>query len=630
MLIQKIRDNSQSMFTKIIIGLIAVSFVGFGALSVFNSPPGSRPVATVDGVEISEQELLQATERLKRATLAQMGENADPFALDDAKLREQALTGLVQRQLLRQSADESGLRIADSRINQSIVGTKEFQVDGAFNMDRFEALLRNVGYTPRTYKEEVAQELLIQQVQSGIAASDFVTSAELDRTLSLNGQTRDIAYLIVDAAKFVSADLVTDQAIQAYYDNNTHLYLTEETVSIQYLELKRENFLDQIEVTEEEIQLQYEQEVELAQSNDERQASHILISINDEQDAAAAMAKMQQVQAKLAEGADFAELAREFSDDSGSAAEGGDLGYASKGAYVEPFEDALFALQQGQVSEVVTTEFGLHLIKLHAIKAAELPTLESLRDKLVRDAKYNKAELLFVKASEQLGNESYGADNLEQPADILDLTVQVSEPFDRSQTGGGIIGNPRVINAAFSADVLTEGNNSELIELNSDHVVVLRNQSHSPAQTKPLAEVRDTIVALLSQDAARKKARETGQKIITDLQAGQSTDEVAQQSGYQWTVKEKARRRQPGIDGGIIEAAFKLPKPADAKSLGGAELDSGDYAVIALTNVHEPDTVAESEKQIFNTYLANQAGQVAQFEFRKHLDEQGDVELMAR
>lgn len=610
MSIQSIRDNSQSVLTKIVVGVIVVTFALFGVDAIIGFSSSNNNVATVNGEDIAALELSRASDLFTRQILSRMGEDADPELIDEQMVRSQALDSLIERKLLLQDADEQNIYVSPLRVDSTIASTPEFQAGGVFNKDLYEAMVRNVALTPRGYKTQLAGDMLIQQPQAGLSRSAFMTKAEVQHITGLDRQLRNVAYLTVPAEGLLKDITIADDALRAHYDANQPRYMTDETVQLEYLELRRSDFLDQVTAEEAELKQRYEQEVDSYAQREERRAAHILVEINDETNAQAAQEKIEQAREKLAAGEDFASVAKNYSEDIGSAANGGDLGFAEKGAYVGAFEDSLFGLAEGEVSDVVETEFGLHIIKLLEARTPEAPDYDEIRSTLEQDVKYQKVEELFVEAADDLQNDAFSAGDLVEPAERLGLEIKSTDFFSRSG-GEGIAANPKVARTAFSDEVLTEGNNSDLIELSKDHVVVVRAKEHRPASVRPFDEVADNIKEELKRNNAAQQAQKLGEQILVDLRDGKTPDQITGDYGFEWSIVDRVGRNHEELDTELNQKIFEMPKPElGDKTLASVIKVNGDFVVIALTKVYEGGVVDLNplELKVVGRYLSNQAG----------------------
>ncbi|WNZ76720.1 Peptidyl-prolyl cis-trans isomerase PpiD [Pseudomonas sp. E141] len=621
-MLQNIRDNSQGWIAKTIIGVIVVLMALTGFDAIFQATTNSNDAAKVNGEEISQNELSQAVDMQRRQLMQQLGKDFDASLLDEKMLRDSALKGLIDRKLLLQGAQDSKFAFSEAALDQVILQTPEFQVDGKFSAERFDQVIRQLGYSRMQFRQMLAQEMLIGQLRAGLAGSGFVTDAQVLAFARLEKQTRDFATLNIQADS--STVKLTDDEVKAYYDKHAKEFMTPDQVVIDYLELKKASFFDQVSVKDEDLQAAYQKEI--ANLSEQRRAAHILIEVNDKVTEAQAKAKIEEIQARLAKGESFEALAKEFSQDPGSANSGGDLGYAGPGVYDPEFEKALYALSKDQVSAPVRTDFGFHLIKLLGVEAPEVPTFASLKDKLVRELKTQQVEQRFVEATKQLEDASFEASDLAQPAQDLKLTVHTSAPFGR-EGGEGIAANRAVVTAAFSPEVLDEGANSTAIELDPETVVVLRAKEHRKPEQMPLESVDGAIRAQLAKEHASAAAKTRAEELIAGLRDGKTAlDQPV--DGQNWKVIEAATRSQEGIDPAVLQALFRMPKPEskDKPTFSSVTLPDGSLVIVRLNGVNEAAAPSDEEKAQYRRYLASRVGQQDFAAYRKQLESEADIE----
>ena len=529
-MLQNIRDNSQGWIAKTIIGIIVALLALTGVDAIFTSTSNSQNAAEVNGEKITSAELSQAVEMQRRQLLQQLGRDFDASLLDEKLLREAALNGLVERTLLLDSAKDAKFAFSQQALDQLILKTPEFLVDGQFNAERFDQVIRQLGYSRLQFRQMLEQEMLIGQLRAGLANSGFVTDAQVQAFAALEKQTRDFATLTLKAD--LDAVTLSDDDIKAYYNAQASEFMSPEQVVLEYVELKKDAFFDQVEVSDEALQSAYQSEI--ANLAEQRRAAHILLEVNDALNDEQAQAKLVEVQKRLQQGEDFAALAKELSDDPGSASEGGDLGFAGPGVYDPAFEEALYALNENAVSAPVRSEFGWHLIKLLGVQSPEVPSFASLEEKLQRDLKARQVEQRFVEVSKDLEDAAFESSDLAQPAQELGLEVKTTEAFGRQGGSEGLTANRQVIQAAFSAEVLEDGSNSSVIELDPNTVVVVRVKEHNKPKQLPLeqvaASIRDQLTKVRASEAVKAKAEERlaalreGQTPVTQADSEQGVD----------------------------------------------------------------------------------------------------------
>ncbi len=621
-MLQNIRDNSQGWIAKTIIGIIVALMAFTGIEAIFQASGNNKQdVAKVNGEEITQTELSQAVDMQRRQLMQQLGKDFDASLLDEKLLRDAALKGLIDRKLLLQGAADSKFGFSEAALDQVILQTPEFQVDGQFNAERFDQVIRQLGYSRLQFRQMMTQEMLIGQVRAGIAGSGFVTDAEVLAFARLEKQTRDFATVNIKADP--AAVKLTDAEVKAYYDQHAKEFMTPDQVVIDYLELKKSSFFDQVTVKDDELQAAYEKET--ANLAEQRRAAHILIEVNDKVTEAQAKAKIEEIQARLAKGEQFDALAKEFSQDPGSANNGGDLGFAGPGVYDPDFETALYGLKQDQVSAPVRSAFGWHLIKLLGVEAPEVPTFASLKDKLTRELKTQQVEQRFVEATKQLEDAAFEASDLAQPASDLKLTVHTSAPFGR-EGGEGVAANRAVVTAAFSPEVLDEGANSSAIELDPETIIVLRAKEHLKPAQLPLEKVEAAIRTQMTKERASAAAKTHADKLIASLRDGKTAlDQPI--DGQAWKVTEAATRGQEGVDPAVLQALFRMPKPAakDKPTFTTVTLRDGSLMIVRLNGVNEAAAPTDEEKAQYRRFLASRIGQQDFAAYRKQLETQADI-----
>lgn len=621
-MLQNIRDNSQGWIAKTIIGVIVVLMALTGFDAIFQATTHKNDAAKVNGDEISQNELSQAVDMQRRQLMQQLGKDFDASLLDEKMLRESALKGLIDRKLLLQGAEKSKFAFSEGALDQVILQTPEFQVDGKFSPERFDQVIRQLGYSRMQFRQMLAQEMLIGQLRAGLAGSGFVTDAQVLAFARLEKQTRDFASLDVKADP--AAVKLTDDEVKAYYDEHAKEFMTPDQVIIDYIELKKSSFFDQVAVKDDDLQAAYQKEI--ANLSEQRRAAHILIEVNDKTTDAQAKAKIDEIAARLAKGEKFEALAKELSQDPGSANNGGDLGFAGPGVYDPAFETALYALSKDQVSAPVRTDFGYHLIKLLGVEAPEVPTFASLKDKLTRELKTQQVEQRFVEATKQLEDSSFESSDLAQPAQDLKLTVHTSKPFGR-EGGEGVTANRAVIAAAFSPEVLDEGANSTAIELDPETVIVLRAKEHLKPSQLPLESVSAAIRGQLTKEHASAEAKTRADKLIADLRDGKAPLDKPI-DGQSWKVTTAATRAQEGVDPTVLQALFRMPKPAakDKPTFSSVTLADGSLVIVRLNGVNEAAAPTDEEKAQYRRFLASRVGQQDFAAYRKQLEAEADIQ----
>ncbi|KZN13357.1 SurA N-terminal domain-containing protein [Marinomonas sp. TW1] len=606
-MLQDIRDKSQGIVVKIIVGFIVVTFALFGVDALVTSFNSSDKVAEVDGVEITRTQMLQGAETQRRQLISMMGSQINPALLEDNLLQRRALDELIQRAVLANQADVLGLGVSDEQVNAYLLQAEQFQTNGQFDQTKYLNFLRSLGFTPLAFKERIKQDVLIQQPRNAIAGSEFVLPYQTDVVTSLQSQVRSYDYVSFSLADESEQTSATDAELKAYYDEHKDGFKTPEQVKVDYVVVSSNDFAGKVQVTDAELQNAY-QALVAETAPEERSASHILIETSDRsQEEAQAIAT--EVEDKLAAGASFASLAAEYSDDIGSKNDGGYLGFIEKGSMDEAFENVLFSMQQGDVKEA-KTDYGIHLIQLDEVSKVDVPSFESEKAQLTESLMADKTRDALLTAHEDITDLAYASDNLEGIAKEYGVDVLQSAYFGRQGGTDDVTANAAVIAAAFGNSVLEDGQNSDLIELNDDEVVVIHLNDHQPESVQSFDAVKDQVASIVIQDKALASLKEKA------LAAKGS-------SSTQWTSVESAKRGQDEI----ASLAFSLPHPEQAPVTDIKNMSNGDIALIRLNQVAVgTEPVSEEQQQAYQRYLSQNQASLSTQSQQAYLTNQADIE----
>ncbi|MDP6165301.1 MAG: SurA N-terminal domain-containing protein [Gammaproteobacteria bacterium] len=626
-MLQSIRDNAQGIVSKILVSLIAFTFVIWGAESLFSFSTGSDAPAAVNGQDISLQDLAQATEVQRRQVLMS-NPDLDPVALDIQAIQANTLEQLIKEQILLQQAQQSGMAISAANVNQMIVDSKDFQVDGKFDSQLFQSLIANVGLTANVYKQTLEKNSLINQLQQGVAASAFTLPEQANLVAALDGQTRTFEVMVLPYAQQLAAIDVTTQQIEQYYQANSEQYLSPEQVQVDYVVLTKEQFKQQVQVSDQQIQDAYAEAELQHQSSEEREAAHILFNVDDRQSEAQALSLAEQAYTELQNGSSFASVAAEYSQDAGTSADGGSLGSVFAGDFGGEFDEALFGLEVGAYTKPVVTQFGVQIIRLEGLVNNTYPSLAEQEEYLRAELQLQGAENLFVAASETMADIAFSSPDLLELSEELALNIETSVFFDRN--GATEFGDlaARVASAAFADDVFAQGNNSEVIEMASNKLLVLHLKDHKPAALQGLTDVSDAIAAQLSQEAAIKQLQATADTYVLQLQEGAEAASVASDAGLEWATYENSPRLNNAISPTLSQAVFKLARPAQGAIYSSSMDFTGDVSVIRLlevTDANSEDLATEQRVSLTNA-LSRMQGQAELIAFEAVLGEKAEVE----
>lgn len=587
-MLQEIRERAQGWIAWFIVILISVPFALWGISSYLDGGT-TQITASVNGQEITEREFENNFRQFRQRVRDQLGSNYRPELIDDALLREEFLSEMIKERLVLQKSADMGFSAGDSLVRSYINSIPAFSVAGQFNKDVYERTLRNQGLSPVGFEEQVRQSLMMEQLSGGLIGTEFATDAELRDLLRLSMQRRSMDYLIVPAALYKDAVEVSESEVLSYYQSNQQSFMAPERVKVEYIELDVANIATTLEVDEAALQGYYEQHKNEYMTADRRRASHILFTFDGEAVTEAdALAKAESALQRIRNGEDFADLARELSQDPGSASSGGDLDYIDQGVMDQAFEDMVFQLSVGEVSEPVKSSFGYHLIKLTAIQQGSGKSFAEAKDQVRTAYLKNEAEKLFYEYAERLSDLAYeDPDSLQPAAEALGINTKISDWIERDG-GTGIFASSKVIGAAFSDEVLLERHNSEAIEVSAEHVMVLRVAEHEVSLLRPLDQVQQEIVDQLKTKAASELALNKGREILAALSKGDDFEPLAAAAELKIISANSVDRRSSEIPSAMNSALFRLPKPVDGgESFGESVLPNGDFAVLVLTKVED-------------------------------------------
>ncbi|HBR98354.1 MAG TPA: hypothetical protein DD979_13405 [Gammaproteobacteria bacterium] len=582
----------------VLLVFICAPFALFGINSYFGGG-GSAYAVKVNGnkvpVNVFDREYNAQRNRLRQAFGGKIPEG---FASEDL-LKQQALESLITGEVLNDVVQGHNIVVSDQSLAKAIVATEVFQVDGRFDKERYTVQLRSSGFTEESFENQFRHDVAVQGFRDAIVRSNFVLNNETAVAERLSRQIRNATVLTFKLDPILEKMQIEDADVTAFFDENSANYTHPERVKIEYIELKSDTLKDQIEVSEEDARAYFEGNAQNYRVPEERSASHILVSLDEgagDEEADAALQKITQAKARIDAGETFEDVAKDVSEDPGSAEAGGSLGYFGRGAMVPAFEESAFSLAQGELSEPVRSSFGYHLIRVDEIREERGKAFEDVQSEIIDVLQQQRADEAFFDQSELLANASYeNPDSLVPAAETGAFDIQVSDWIDRL-TKEGIAANPAVINAALSQEVLQAGNNSEPIELGSNHVVVLRVQEHEGPRPKSLDEVREVISDELKRKAATELLEANVDSAQTRILAGDALTEVA--GSYEAEVAEARdlTRSTTEVASNVITALFAMPRPTDdAPRLTTVTNPSGDHEIIVLHSVTDGAEDAESE-----------------------------------
>jgi peptidyl-prolyl cis-trans isomerase D len=614
---------------QVILALITLPFAFFGVDYYFRDTARTGEVATVAGSRITQAEfdntLREQQERMRQS----LGRNFDPAVFDDPEVRYSLLEGLIGQRLLQEQARRGRFSVSDEQLRQFISEIPAFQEGGKFSQARYEQLLamQNPPKSPIEFARDIRQELMLGPVQESIAGGNIVARTNVERYLGLLEQQREAAVAAIDADVYLKDVRIDDAAVKAFYDANPSAFQVPEEVKLEYVTLTPDALGAQIPIDPAEVRKQYDDNARLYGKAEERQAAHILIAVKpdaSDEEKANAKKKAVEIAAQVKKNpAQFGELAKKLSEDPGSAAQGGDLGFfARDGSMVKPFEDAVFSMKAGEIADPVQSDFGWHVIKLTAIHPAKQQTFDEVKAQIEQDLKRQKAARKFAEAAEQLQNLVYEqADSLQPVAKALNLTVQSTPPLSRAQVQALAQNNVKFVQAVFSAESLQAKRNTEAMEIAPSTLMAARVVEYKPASLRPFDDVKAEIRRQLESKAAGELAQAAGKAKLALLQQGK-------EGGVTFGKPATLTRNQP--QPGYPPAALAMIFQADATKLpayAGSVNERGGYSLYRIQRVIAQAAPDAARLTAFSNRVGDQMGRELAAAYVASLKAKADVKI---
>ncbi|MEX0976280.1 MAG: peptidyl-prolyl cis-trans isomerase [Woeseia sp.] len=618
-MLQNIRERFTGTFAIVLLVLLGLSFVFFGISMPFL---GGGYAARVEGVEIPLNRLENAYQS-ELVRFAEFGGELQPEIR--RMIRQGVLDNLIRETLVDVYLAESGYRVTDQMITDFIQRVPEFQVDGRFSKERYFAWLDERLLTPTMFEEDQRNALRLQQFQRGVGATAFITPADYRRYLNLYGERRRAAIATFDVDAAAEGMEVSGEDIAAYYDTNPSEFQLPESVDLQYVEVDRTQLAQQVELSEQAIRDYYEQSASRYLQDERRQARHILIELGDDENAAEEQARSLAERARAGE--PFEDLARQYSTDSGTAEQGGDLTMSAESQLPDALASAIFAMNEGDIVGPVRSDFGFHVIRLDAIEAGGPLPLDQVRAELERELRERDAEDNYRALQRQLSGALFDGLDIEAIAEDAGLELRTVNEFTRA--GGEPFGsNQAVIDAVFAPSVLNDGLISEIVELDANRAALFKVAEHNPAAQQPLDEVSVQIERQLRSDRALQNIRERAAQLQEALRDGADILEAAPEAGAEVQPAALYARQSEDADARILEALFRAQKPTNERpTIGTAVTAEGDHSVFIVTAVvpGRPETIPLAERDAGKLQLAQEAGAAEYTAFILELERSADI-----
>jgi len=589
-MLQAMRNKMHGWPATIVLGLAVLAMSLFGMQSYFTSHSDTF-VAKVGKHEISQNAFQDQMNQKRQQLSSQLGDHFDPTIFQKPAIKLQILDGMIDQQLLLQANSDWGLRVSDQSVRDTIAAIPAFQLNGQFDATSYTAWLASQRKTPEMFEDEIRSSLATQILSNAIDDSAIISSDQVDDFLSLSQQRRDLRYFVLPAPKLAD-NKVSDAQIEAWYKAHQADYMNPEQVSVKYIEVDAANLKLDTAPSDDDLRKRYAEEKQRFVQPEQRLASHILINVPTNatpEQQKAALAEADKIAAE-ANPADFAKLAEKDSQDLGSKRQGGDLGWLEKGVTNAAFDSTLFSLQKGQISKPVLSTDGYHIIWLRDVRSGQAKPFDEVRDQLAKEVTSAERDRKYNEVAGKMSDNTYqNPSSLEPAATALDLPIKTTPLFSRDG-GEGLAGNPKVIKAAFSDDVLVQGNNSGLIDLGNDHSVVIHVDKHVPAAVRPLAEVRaDVEKRILAQRTAELEKKQADDALAR-LQKGEAMPVVATSLNATVNSVSQAVRGQSKMPEALLKQAFLMPHPEAGKSTYAVvEMKDGSYGLLAVDKVQAGD-----------------------------------------
>ena len=596
-MLQRIRDSlqGQKWLAYLLLGALALVFAAWGAYGIVNlNFGGANYAAEANGSKISLEDARNVWLRQQSMWQQRLGGAELPQPLR-TRLQDQVLESLIRRALITERSHDLGYRVSNQALLEAVQAEPAFQVDGKYDPQAAKAALAQAGVSLDTYTQQLRTDLQQLQLEGGIRASDFITPSELARLTDLEDQQREVRYLVLPADRFRASAKIDDAAVQAYYKEHLAQYMRPESADLQYAELRLEALAAQQQVSDADLHAAFEKEKSRLEVPEKRHARHILITGKDD---AAALALAQQVLSQAKSGKDFGELAKQYSQDPGSAQNGGDLGWAERSTFVKPFADALYGMSVGEIAGPVKTQYGYHIIRLEEIQRGKSKSFDEARPELEAQLRRARATDRFGEIQEQL-QAKLAEPNADLDALAQQYNLQPGEVKEFVKGAGGVPfgAAPQLQELLFADPPLAAGKLGGPVLLGDDRLVIFKVLEHRAPTPKPLAEVRDSIVAAITKEEGTQAALGAAQRSRDELLKGTSFDTVAQELKLSADPAHFIGRNDPSVPAQLREAAFALAKPAGKPEFEALALNDGGAALLAVSAVRTaPTHEAEAEK----------------------------------
>lgn len=572
--------------------------ITFAVWGINFADQGSEPVvASVNGKDIKLRQYQQAYSNFREQMQKYTGKPLAPG--EEELLKKQTVDKLIQDEIVNQASIDHGLQISNATIRKTVRNIESFNGENGFDRMAYERGVMQLGMTPAIFEHQLRLELMANQLQGAVTNSTFVSEKEAVWLTRIRKQTRDLSYAILSADQIKDSIEISDDAIEQYYNKTSEGLSIPEQVRIAYLELSVDKLAQDIETTEEDLRTYYDDNKDKYDVKEQRKVNVIDIKLSPEatdEEVEAATGKAEKIRELIVSGISFTEVAEKHDDGSKPEMLVSEHGYLARGVLPKEVDDVVFSIDEGELSKVERTDRGLHILRVEGIKGGVKNTFENSREVVEEAYKQSEAEYKYFDLADKLVTLTYEhADSLEVAAEEIGIEILESDFFSRN-SASDLFAEPKVLAASFNEEAIKSGQNSEAIELNNNHLVVLQVLEYLPAEKMSLEAVKDLITLTLKTEQASKLQREKGQEILEQLKQGSDLSEVAEALGIEWIQADAVTRDDVSVNRKILRTAFKLGKPAEnGLTFGGAEIGKEDYAVVAVSKIGYPETLMDED-----------------------------------
>ena len=592
-MLDKFRSYAQTKAAQVILALVLIPFALFGIDSYLNQAGNNLSIAKVDGYKITLPEYNRAIENVRNRIMSE-GKKVDPAMFDSFEFKESVVDGLITKQLINNDIKKSKFKITDLQLSQYIIGMPEFQKDGKFSQELYDKVLQNNQLKPKKFEENIRNDLLIQQVRDGLQKLTFIPPNNLTETLKATSQQREVTVAEFKTKEYMVKASVNEKDMQAFYDKNKSKFLAPEQVKAEFVVFSLTSILPTINVSEDEVKAFYKTNADKYQNQQQREASHILIAASKNAapaEKAKAKAKAEDVLIQIKKNPkQFEELATKYSQDPESAKKGGDLGVFGRGMMVKPFDDAVFSMKVNEISSIVESDFGYHIIKLTKV-IGDGGGFDAIKLQIKAELIYQKAQDKFAALAEDFSNKVYEqSSSLDAVSKKFNLPIQKTDWISRSDSDK-FFKNEALMNALYSKESIKDHRNTEAIEVTPNNLISARVVDYKAQTSKPFTDVKTSIEDYLKFEAAKKLVASEGEVAL------KSIVDASRKIDWQAAVLVD-RKNAKGLSDAVINHAYKMPTDKLPSYSGFVDGDNG-YVIVKVSKVSFPNDDNEENKNEF-------------------------------